>query len=342
MKKEHLALAIVIICIIGSVIGLTNVFKSSSKQNKPVSEAEQDSDLINILDNHDRIAIIRLDGVISDIDEKYDVFLSTAPAAKAMKYLNKAAKDSNVKAVILRINSPGGTVAASQELYRAVINCKAKKPVVVSMSDVAASGGYYVSSAADVIVANPGTLTGSIGVIINAMDFSKLFSTVGVQSNVIKTGKFKDIGSSFRPMSAADKKLLHGLINNTYEQFVNDVIEGRLSAQKDWSEGTAPKLTDKRLRENADGRIFTGMQAKEIGLVDELGGIDKASEIAIKLAQEHFKGVKDTIPVEVYDKPQSLSEYFTEMTTSIMPKSSLNDKIPFSVSHSNIPLWVME
>ncbi|MEW5822126.1 MAG: signal peptide peptidase SppA [Cyanobacteriota bacterium] len=364
MKKDILALAIIIICCLGALIGLIGSFRepSSIVDNSTVKASEKN--LLSKLTGGDKIAVIRLTGVISDSTEDSDFFVSTSPAIKARKYLDKAAKDKSVKAVVFRINSPGGTVAASQEVYEAMLRCRERKPVVVSMGDVAASGGYYISSAADVIVANPGTLTGSIGVILNAVSFIDLMDKIGVKSNVIKSGKFKDIGSSMRPMTKEDKELLKGIIDNTYEQFVGDIIKGRIdrkdiadtkkikkvkkstTSKKDFKDDeeeiNETQLTPEILRENADGRIFTGQQALKIGLVDELGDLDKAKIIALKLAKKRFKNVKDTIDFEIYDKPQTFAEILLEIKSSVIPKSSMDQAIPFSVKYPNQPLWIME
>lgn len=357
MKKENLALALIIVCCVGAFIGLINVFRTPDGIGASTTKDKSDASLSKIF-QQDKIALISLNGPITDNSSgDSEFFMSTSPAMKAKKYLNKATKDKSVKAVILRINSPGGTVAASQEVYNAVIRCREEKPVIVSMGDLAASGGYYIASAADVIVANPGTLTGSIGVILNAVDFSELFDKFGIKSNVIKSGKFKDIGSGFRPMTAQDKELLQALIDNAYQQFTSAIEEGRIERSekpkkskkstkktskggKNYSEETV--LTLEVLKKYADGRIFTGKQAKELGFVDELGDLYKAKEVAIKMAQARFKGVKDSIDVEEYDKPRTVSEFLLEMSTNLKPEVGIKEEIPFSVSHPNQPLWIME
>lgn len=358
MKKDVLAILILIICLAGAIIGLVNSFNSTSKSFKE----DKNTSSLSILGFQDKIAVITLTGVIADQGDEGGVFSSITQAMKARKYLNKAADDKSVKAVVLRINSPGGTVGASQEVYNAVIRCRQNKPVIVSMGDVAASGGYYIASAADSIVANPGTLTGSIGVIFNAMNFTDLMKKVGVQSNVIKSGKFKDIGSGFRPMTEADKALLQGLITDAYDQFVGDIIKGRIEykptdekkpalkkSSKSHKEDPvkddqkeARKLTIEKLKAYADGRILSGQQAYEIGFVDELGGLYEAKKLAIKMAKKKFRNVKDSIDFIEYDKPQTLSEFLTEMKLSVIPKASITEQLPFSMSHPNQPLWVME
>jgi len=186
-----------------------------------------------------------------------------------MAHLRAAADDGNVKAVVLRINSPGGSAAASQAMYTEVLRLAEKKPVVVSMADVAASGGYYIASAADVIVANPATITGSIGVIMETLTFYELMEKYGLGSMTITSGKYKDTGSPFRPMRPDERKLLEEMLNDVYEQFVSDVATAR-----DMDIAAVKKL--------ADGRIYTGAQGKEAGLVDELGNFHDAVQIAAR------------------------------------------------------------
>jgi len=177
--------------------------------------------------------------------------------------------DDNIRGVVLRINSPGGAVAPCQEIYRAV---KAlKKPVVASMGSVAASGGLYVAAGGDLIMANPGTVTGSIGVILQTVEISEVMDKVGVKSRTIKSGPYKDMGSPFREMLDAEKNLLQDMVGEVYEQFLEDLAAGR------------PKLKPEEVRRLADGRIFSGAEAKRLGLVDELGGFEEAARRAAAL-----------------------------------------------------------
>jgi protease-4 len=177
----------------------------------------------------------------------------------------------SVKAVVLRIDSPGGTVGSAQEIYEAVKRVRdGGKPVVVSMGDVAASGGYYAACGADTIMANPGTTTGSIGVIAEFPSIDGLLEKLGIRINVIKSGQFKDTGSPFRPLTEEDKTYLQSWIDDAYDQFVDVVAKER----------ALPKTKVLRL---ADGRVFTGRQAKEAGLVDLLGTYEDAVNLAAKL-----------------------------------------------------------
>ena len=181
-------------------------------------------------------------------------------------------EQSSVKALLLRINSPGGGVAPSQEIYEAVRSFRESgKPVVASLGAVAASGGYYIACAADTIMANPGTVTGSIGVIFEFPYIADLLKKIGVDMEVIKSGKFKDAGSPSRKITAEERALFQGVINDTWDQFVGAVADGRGMDEKD-------------VRAIADGRIFTGRQALDAGLVDTLGTFEDAKMLAKVMA----------------------------------------------------------
>jgi protease-4 len=207
----------------------------------------------------DKVGVLEIKGLISDSTE-----------------INKAIHDfkdrEDIKAIVLRIDSPGGAVGPSQEIYKEVKKVKEKNKVVIaSMGSVAASGGYYIAAAADQIVANPGTITGSIGVIIEFANVQELLDKIGLKGVVIKSGKFKDTGSPLREMRDEEKNILQGLINDIHQQFVDVVATNR-------------KLDLKEVSDIADGRIFSGVQAKEANLVDELGNLEDAIDLASKLA----------------------------------------------------------
>jgi len=220
-----------------------------------------------------------------------------------IQQLSDFKKDKDIKGVVLRINSPGGGVSPSQEIYQEVKDLAAVKPVVVSMGSVAASGGYYIAVPAQRILANPGTITGSIGVIMEFTNLEELFQKVGLKSQVVKSGKYKDIGSPMRPMSDADRKILEALIADVYDQFVQVVAEGR-------------NLKVEQVRELADGRIFTGRQALESGLVDQLGGYQEAIRVAAELA-----GISGE-PKVVHPRPErgEFLEYFMKETAQMIRK----------------------
>jgi protease-4 len=187
--------------------------------------------------------------------------------------LQQAEEDPRVAAVVLEVNSPGGGVTASDQMHQSILDFKESsgKPIVVSMSDTAASGGYYISTAADRIVADETTLTGSLGVIFTLTDFSELATEYGVEQEVIKSGKFKDMGSSFRNLTPEEREIFQSIVDESYDEFVSVIVEGR-------------DLPEERVREIADGRIYSGQQAKELGLVDSFGGLDDAAEISQDLA----------------------------------------------------------
>jgi protease-4 len=193
--------------------------------------------------------------------------LSTEWAVKAVKSFQA---DPNVKALIIRIDSPGGLVAPCQELSEALMAFK--KPKIASMGSVAASGGYYIAVAADTVYANPGTITGSIGVIMEAIEFSGAMEKLGVRSEVIKSGRYKDSGSPFRAMRPDEREVLESMLMNVYEQFVADVLKGRRL------------MTEEAVRALADGRVFSGEEARLLGLVDETGGFEDAIAAAVKKA----------------------------------------------------------
>jgi protease-4 len=210
----------------------------------------------------ERIARVDITGPITDADAQ-------------IKLLKKYAKDERVKAIVLRLDSPGGQVAPAQELYRQIRKIRQDgKPVVASMGSVAASGAYYIACAADKIYANPGTITGSIGVVAQFPNIQQLGDKVGVKVAVIKSGKHKDLGNPFRELAPEEQELLQKVINDVYQQFLDAVAEGR-------------NMDSKSVRRLADGRIFSGRQAKDLGLVDELGGLeetinDTAKSVGIK------------------------------------------------------------
>ncbi|MCI0469032.1 MAG: signal peptide peptidase SppA [Nitrospirae bacterium] len=207
---------------------------------------------------NERIALVRVEGPI---------LRSKAIVDEIKGY----AKDASVKAIVLRVDSPGGGVVPSQEIYEEVKKAANKKKVVVSMGSLAASGGYYISAPASRIIANPGTITGSIGVIMEIPNLKGLMDKIGVKTEVIKSGRHKDIASVFRGIGAEERKILQGVMDDVHEQFITAVSKSR---NKPINE----------IRKIADGRIFSGRQALKAGLVDELGDLEHAVNVAAKLA----------------------------------------------------------
>ena len=202
----------------------------------------------------ERVAVLPITGVITDSE-------------RSIEFLKRCGKDDSVKAVVLRINSGGGGVAPSQEIYEEVRKLKEKKPVVCSMGSVAASGGYYIASAAHRIFANPGTMTGSIGVKMPFMSMKDLMEKIGIRGMTIKSGEFKDVGSPLREMSQQEQQVLQAVVDNVHMQFVNAVAAGR-------------NLSPEEVMPVADGRIMTGEQALALGLVDEMGNLEDAVRYA--------------------------------------------------------------
>ena len=192
---------------------------------------------------------------------------------KVINDLRKIREDESIKALVFRVNSPGGSAYGSEQIWREIVLMREKKPVIVSMGDYAASGGYYISCAADCIVANPTTLTGSIGIFGMFPNFDGLLNDkLGLHFDIVKTNKFADLGSRNRPFNEGEKEILQNYINNGYELFVKRCADGR-------------GMSTEAIKKIAEGRVWTGAAAKELGLVDELGGLDKALEIAAQKAE---------------------------------------------------------
>ena len=205
-----------------------------------------------------RVALIHLEGTLMD-------------SQPTLKVLERYAKDRSVRAIVMRIETPGGAIGPTQEIFGAVRELNQKKRIIASMGSVAASGGYYVACGAERIFANPGTITGSIGVIVHFANLEKLLETIGVEGEVIKSGDYKDMGSPYRGLTPRERALLQELIDDVHGQFIEAVASSR-------------DLPTERVRSLADGRIFSGRQAKELGLIDELGGLQEAIQEAARLA----------------------------------------------------------
>lgn len=217
----------------------------------------------------DTIAVLRLTGPIIDVRWHMD-------------QVRDFMEDDLIKGVVLRIDSPGGAVAPTQELYEELLKLGQTKPIVTSMGTVAASGGYYLSCATDWIVSNPGTITGSVGVIMEFTNVEDLFNKLGIRNRTIKSGTFKDTGNPMRPMTPEEEALLQAMIMDTYDQFVEAVLRGR-------------PVKEDEITPYLDGRVLTGRQAYKLGLVDQLGNINDAVEKATELA-----GLSE-VPQELYE-----------------------------------------
>jgi len=243
-----------------------------------------------------RVALVRVEGPILDSRDTVDE-------------IKEYVKDASVKAIVLRVDSPGGAVAPSQEIYSEVKKAAAKKKVVVSMGSLAASGGYYISSPATMIIANPGTLTGSIGVIMEIPNVEGLMNKIGIKTEVVKSGEHKDIASAFRSLEPDERKILQNVMDNVHQQFIRAVSEGRNL-----------KLED--VKKIADGRIFTGEQAVHHGLVDKLGTLDDSVNIAGELAG--ISGEPEVVEKkDRYSIVDFLRNKFPKELTDIFPSVSI-------------------
>jgi protease IV len=233
------------------------------------------------------IAAVPVEGTIAPADDTLGGTQPTATPEGLADALRQAGQDTSVVAVVIEVNSPGGGVTASDEMHQSILDFKKNtgKPVVVSMGDTAASGGYYISTAADRIVANETTLTGSLGVIFEITNFAEAADKYGIKQVVIKSGKYKDMGSAFREMTPEERDILQSFVDDLYAQFVDVISEGR-------------DIPKDRVREIADGRVYSGLQAKKLGLIDSFGGLDEASAIAGNLA-----GTSDTTVVRYVQQP---------------------------------------
>ncbi|MFZ5649708.1 MAG: signal peptide peptidase SppA [Bacillota bacterium] len=214
------------------------------------------------------VAILEINGVIVGDESSAGIFGGENVGARTvMEQIRQASKNPDIKAVVLRINSPGGSAAASQEITEELIRLKAGGiKIVASMGDVAASGAYWISSASDKIVANPGTITGSIGVIMQSHNLRGLYEKLGIGSDTIKSGAYKDMGSPERPMSGDERRIFQSMVDDTYQQFVEAVARGR-------------NISPEVVRE-LDGRVLTGRQAMKAGLVDQMGNFYDAVSLA--------------------------------------------------------------
>ncbi|MEN6440274.1 MAG: signal peptide peptidase SppA [Syntrophobacter sp.] len=248
MKASGCLVAFLILVLIGGVVVyLMSDYEFSVKNN--------------------RIGVVEVKGTITSSQE-------------LVKQIKEFRKDASVRAILVRVDSPGGAIGPSQEIYTEIKRTIQTKPVVASMGGVAASGGYYISCAANHIVANPGTITGSIGVIIYFPNFRELFEKIGYQMTTIKSGQFKDIGNPSREMTPAEKDLIQTTINESYAQFVRDVALSR-------------HLPEDQVRPVADGRIIMGEKAQQLKLVDELGNFEDAVNKAAELGK--IEGEPDII-----------------------------------------------
>ncbi len=309
--------------------------QSAGGQDRDSNKDDSSSSSDGIMNRfRDHIQVVRLSGMIIDKADGSIFTSSAGTSSSVLKELRKALKSKKVKAVLLRVNSPGGTVPMSQEIHEAILELKEKgKPVVVSMGDVAASGGYYIACAADKIVANPGTLTGSIGVIINLMNLKGLTDKVGLEPEVIKSGLFKDIASPYRKMTKEEHDILQALIMDSYDQFTTAVANGR-------------KMPIEKVRTIADGRIYSGRQALKLGLVDELGSYTDALALLQKISKERLQ-LKNDLAVDDNDSGSFLANLMEGRVQLGAPNAAATPLDKFIPAQLNAelnkqPLWLMQ
>lgn len=261
-NRHSILTALLIILAIAVVLGSTMVIViTSMSPSSPTFFSE-------------KIGVIPVEGVISS-------------SQTVTSDLVKFRKDTDIKAIVLKINSPGGAIAPSQEIYREIEKTLPVKKVVVSMGTVAASGGYYIAAAASKIVANPGTITGSIGVIMEFVRLEDLLNKIGVDLEIMKSGEFKDIGSPDRKLTQREREILDAMIMDIQGQFEEAIVRGR-------------RMPLERVQQIADGRIFSGARAQELGLVDVLGNFQDAVEVTKEIA-----GIKGDVTL-VYAKKSRL------------------------------------
>lgn len=301
------------------------------------------SDMINVKKNMPKdksgniVAVYYASGEITDYSSS-----STSEegivGTKVIRDLRKLKDDEDVKAVVLRVNSPGGSAFASEQIWHAVKELKTEKPVIVSMGDYAASGGYYISCVADTIVAEPTTLTGSIGIFGMVPNVKELSEKIGLTYDVVKTNKLSDFGNIMRPFNQDEKTLMQMMITQGYDTFVNRCAEGR-------------HMSKEAIEKIAEGRVWTGEAAKELGLVDVLGGIDTALEIAVRKAgiegytvvsypakQDLLSSLLNTKPTNNYVESQilksKLGEYYQQfgMLKNLKERSMIQARIPFELN----------
>jgi protease-4 len=261
-NRHSILTALLIILAIAVVLGSTMVIVITSMSPSSVTFFSE------------KIGVIPVEGVISS-------------SQTVTSDLVKFRKDADIKAIVLKINSPGGAIAPSQEIYREIEKTLPVKKVVVSMGTVAASGGYYIAAAASKIVANPGTITGSIGVIMEFVRLEDLLNKIGVDLEIMKSGEFKDIGSPDRKLTQREREILDAMIMDIQGQFEEAIVRGR-------------RMPLERVQQIADGRIFSGARAQELGLVDVLGNFQDAVEVTKEIA-----GIKGDVTL-VYAKKSRL------------------------------------
>jgi protease-4 len=300
------------------IINQSDLFKDAFAPSSGFSE-----EVIEEGNPLDKILVLNVNGVIQDTGEDVTSFFSTAGYQHQtfLDMVEAAGEDESVKGVILRVNSPGGGVVESAEIHKKLteLTKESKKPLYVSMGTTAASGGYYISTAADKIFAAPDTLTGSLGVIMQSINYGELAEKYGVKFETIKSGPYKDIFSPTRDMTEGERKILQSMVDNAYKGFVNVITEGR-------------PLSEEEVRKVADGRIYDGRQAKENNLIDELGYFDDtvaAMKKDLDLAEAQVVEYGDSLGLDsllsmsvskVFKEDAELSSLYQLLSSSNSPR----------------------
>ena len=277
------------ICLITIFIGSTTLISSN---------------IINGSQSHGNVGIVEVKGVITSSKE-------------IIQNIKEFTENDSIKAIVLRVDSPGGGVAPSQEIYREIIKLKKKKKVVASFGAVAASGGYYVASASDSIFANSGTITGSIGVIMEYANFEEIMKKIRLVPIVIKSGEFKDMGSPVRPLKDKERKIFQNIVNEIHTQFVRDIALGR-------------KINQAKIAKLADGRIYTGEQALTYNLIDKIGNLSDAISFAGKLAEIKKDDIKAIYPKK--DKISSIKDLFNSLLKDAYISSTITDYFRYIIN----------
>ncbi|MBQ0139642.1 MAG: signal peptide peptidase SppA [Kurthia sp.] len=303
-NKRWLALGIAVVLLFGSTLisGLLNLSRSNfSKQVESLmSTSDMARTTIQEGSNTSQIAVLKVDGTIQDTGEE-SLFGSTGyNHQQFLKQLDDIKEDTNVKGVVLEVNSPGGGVIESKQIYEKIITIQKSRgiPFYVSMGSMAASGGYYISAPADKIFVDEETLTGSIGVIMQSMNYSKLAEKYGVEFETIKTGPYKDIMSGSREMTEGDRKILQSMVDDSYQRFLKVVSDGR-------------DMPMDAVKKVADGRVMNGTQAVKAGLADDFGYLDDV--ITALKKEKDLKGSK----VFKYENTDSITSLLSTKMSSV-------------------------
>lgn len=312
MLKKIFISAVLILAVLSFVVSL---LKGNNNAEKTVTVP-------------DRVAVINISGtIISGADSKDNIFSQTngVTSGSIMKQIREAAADDSVKALVLRIDSGGGSATAAEEVGRELkrFKEKTKKPIVATMGNTGASAAYWIAAcASDKVYANATTLTGSIGVYMPYMNTEELFKKIGITSNKIKSGPYKDIMSSDRPMTPEEQAILQNIVNEIYEQFVTTVAVGR-------------KMEESKVKSLADGRVYTGLQAKNLGLVDEIGDYYDALAAAGKLGK--IKPGADGLPPVKAKEKQQPWEFLLSAHIAELIKTELVNQLTGSLQQSGAP-----